>query len=38
LTIEKESSKTTWNWGLTSPVEVLRTKGTLEACSGDGPK
>jgi hypothetical protein len=29
--VVKLSSKTTWNWGLTSPVEVLKMRGMEEA-------
>jgi hypothetical protein len=36
--VEKWSSKMTWNYGLTSPVVVLSTRGMKEACSVDMPK
>jgi hypothetical protein len=36
--VEKLSSKTTWNCGLTRFVVVLRTNGMEEAWSGEQPK
>lgn len=38
VVVENWSSKMTWNWGLTSPVVVLRMSGIEDTCYGDIPK